>query len=387
MKLFALALVFASHTTMVSATSTFPAVSVSVQQDLGEKELAKNQRLASFPTGYAPCAGDAQSIKEAAYECLSTWKPAMKSYPSKVVYHFSPSLRAEQRTEITKATEFTLTRTQGFLDFMGQAPRFHLFFNIDGQKECERMAKSWKGTKTSNWIWERGVCSTDNNGGQSTGSSIRRTGSAMVNVSADRADWWIYHGMPHEVLVDFFGSSVEQILGSKPVALEVGQMWVFYLASRAAWQASGIQFLGESLEEYHSSLLPSGGSATWQPTVRDPRFCPQGNSIRATRCGAFDWSSLMAEHPWNYAVMDLASEFVTATFGPEWVQRTLWPAMVREYARGNGKYPIYQARGNFRAEMNNVAKRLWGGKWIDLENAIDRYVVSEFKLAGVTGLE
>jgi hypothetical protein len=201
--------------------------------------------------------------------------------------------------------------------------------------------------------------------------------------------------MPHEIMVDFFGPSVEKKLGSKTVGLEVGQRWVHYLASRAAWQAASIQGLDLELEScatptttrycgYHDNLVVVGGAATWRPSVSDPRFCPDGNSKRARRCGKFDWVSLSTERPYQYQVMDLASQFVTATFGPEWVQRTLWPAMVREYARANLKYPMYKARGNFRLEMDRVAKALWGGLWSDFETAIDAYVVSALESKGMT---
>ncbi|MFM8279517.1 MAG: hypothetical protein ACKN9R_04140, partial [Candidatus Limnocylindrus sp.] len=207
------------------------------------------------------------------------------------------------------------------------------------------------------------------------------------------ATWWTYYGMPHEIMVDFFGISVERRLGSKFVALEVGQLWVQYLASRAAWQAASIQGLGLDLEGcatqlqtrycgYHNNIRNWAGLpwATWKPTVADPRFCPQGDSLRARRCGKFDWESLLNEVPYQYTIMDLASQFVTAKFGPEWVQRILWPAMVREYEKSNSRYPMYKARGNFRIEMDRVAAKLWGGRWSDLETAIDTYVVSELGL-------
>lgn len=344
----------------------------------------------TFPTGFAPCANDAGTVKEAAYYCLRDWTPAMQTYPGKVVFHFSPSLGLEKQEEIKQMTFFTLERTQGFLDFSGFAPKFHLFFNIDGQKECEKMVKSWKGTKDLSWIWKRGVCSSAAAGGNATGSTVHRATAAIISVSAVGyfgADWWTYHGMPHEIMAAFFPQTTEEKLGSKILSLEVGQLWVQYLASRAAWQAAGIQVLEEDLDFYHNNLLPGGGIATWQPTVSDPRFCPQGRSIRARRCGTFDWEGLMSEFPWNYTVMDLASEFVTATFGPEWVQRTLWPAMVQEYSRTNEKDPVFGARGHFRAEMNRVAKRLWGGQWSDLEDAIDSYVVSALKAGGMSGLD
>ena len=353
--------------------------------------------LSAFPAGFASCAGSAMTVKEAAYNCLKNWRPAMSRYPGKVIFHFSPSLTQGEKDKIKEMTYFTLLRTKGFINFMGDAPDFHLFFNIDGKKQCKKMVKSWRGTRTLSWIWERGVCSRDYYGGQSTGSSIKGTSSAVINVlpasSFYGAEWWTYYGMPHEIMVDFFGPSVEKKLGSKTVGLEVGQRWVHYLASRAAWQAASIQGLDLELEScatptrycgYHNNLVVGGGAATWRPSVSDPRFCPDGNSKRARRCGKFDWVSLSTERPYQYQVMDLASQFVTATFGPEWVQRTLWPAMVREYARANLKYPMYKARGNFRLEMDRVAKALWGGLWSDFETAIDAYVVSALESKGMT---
>ena len=217
------------------------------------------------------------TVKEAAYNCLKNWQPAMSSYPGKVIFHFSPSLTQGEKDEIKEMTYFTLLRTKGFINFMGDAPEFHLFFNIDGKKQCKKMVKSWRGTRTLSWIWERGVCSTDYHGGQSTGSSIKGTSSAVISVRPEPffygAKFYTYYGMPHEIMVDFFESSVERKLGSKTVGLEVGQLWVHYLASRAAMQAASIQGLDLELEGcathpttkycgYHNNLVANGAAAT-----------------------------------------------------------------------------------------------------------------------------
>jgi hypothetical protein len=353
-------------------------------------ELNLAQTLSTFPTVFAECAGDAPTVKEAAYRCLRDWKPSMSTYPGKVVYHYDPSLTAEKAAQIREATQFALTRTGGFLKMMDTVPEFHMFVHTDNEQGCLARFRSWKGTRKLTWIFEekRGFCK--GNGGNGVGSAIPGTTSAQQKIYPGQGNDWessIYYIMPHEILSSFFGVSAEKKLGSQAASLEVGQLWVFYLGSRAAWQASGIQLQGDSLDEYHQGLLPAPGPATWKPTVRDPRFCPQGASVRSLRCGTFDWGSLMGEHPWNYTVIDLASQYVTAMFGPEWVQQTLWPTMVKQYVRSNRKYPIYQARGKFRSEMNRVAMTLWGGKWSDLENAIDAYVISESKSAGVTNLE
>jgi hypothetical protein len=390
MKLVAVALVALLNATSVTSTAGWADLRSPTLIAANQGNVATAQRLSSFPSTFAPCAAGATTVKEAAYNCLRDWQPAMTKYPGKVVYHYDPNLPAEKISQIREATNFALTRTAGFIDFMGFAPEFHMFVHTDSEQKCLERFRSWKGTRRLTWIFDtrRGFCSGD--GGNGVGSAIPGTTSAQQKIYSEAGNGWefsIYNIMPHEILSSFFGVAAEKRLGSQAVSLEVGQMWVFYLGSRAAWQASGIQLEGDTLEEYHQGLLPAPRAATWQPTLRDPRFCPQGSSMRATRCGSFDWSGLMAEHPWNYAVMDLGSQYVTAMFGPEWVQRKLWPAMVKEYARSNRAYPIYQARGKFRAEMNRVAKQLWGGQWSDLEDAIDQYVVSESKAAGVTGLD
>ena len=94
----------------------------------------------------------------------------------------------------------------------------------------------------------------------------------------------------------------------------------------------------------------------------------------------------MAEEPNNYALIDLASQYVTAKFGPEWVQRQLWPTEIR-YLWPVMKQGYVDGSGDFRPAIDRVAYRLWGGKWSDLETAIDAYAVSEWRKHGWTGLK
>ena len=137
-----------------------------------------------FPDGFAPCAGNAKTVKQAAYNCLRDWTPQRGEYQGEVVYHFSPSLSPTQQAQIKEVTMFTLSRTEGFVEFRGHSPEFHLFFNIDGKEECKRMFQSWGGTNKKTWLWDRegSLCTSDSYGGQSVGSDIRKTNSAGVNI-------------------------------------------------------------------------------------------------------------------------------------------------------------------------------------------------------------
>ena len=72
-----------------------------------------------FPTGFAPCAGNAETVKQAAYNCLRDWKPERGEYQGEVVYHFSPSLSPSRQAKIKEVTMFTLSRTEGFVEYMG----------------------------------------------------------------------------------------------------------------------------------------------------------------------------------------------------------------------------------------------------------------------------
>ena len=370
------------------ATAPVPSPTVSPVAEISPTPSPVVPLMDGFPTGFAPCAGNAKTVKQAAYNCLRDWKPERGEYQGEVVYHFSPSLSPSRQAKIKEVTMFTLSRTEGFVEYMGFSPEFHLFFNIDGKEECKRMFQSWEGTKNKTWLWDRegSLCTSDSHGGQSVGSDIRKTNSAGVNIQGDGIDWWIYHGMPHEILVSFFGVGSESVTGNQWRSLEIGQLWVHYLASRAAWQASGIQLLSETLDQYHDGLLPGPGKASWQPSVADPRFCPQPGSDMAMRCGKFDWGGLMAEEPNNYALIDLASQYVTAKFGPEWVQRQLWPTEIR-YLWPVMKQSYVDGSGDFRPAIDRVAYKLWGGKWSDLETAIDAYAVSEWRKHGWTGLK
>ena len=362
-----------------------------------------------IPKGYAPCANRARSVREAAYNCLRNWQGTARGYPSKVVYHFSSSLTSKQRAQIKIATQFALNRTQGMLDRTVfrlrpmTPPEYHVFFNIDGPNECQHLLKSWVGTRSNTWLWNPGkVCGEGyGGGGYWTTPSVPGTAAMIVSIADitlgidheifNQFDFWLYKGMQHEILASFFPFSNEGILRDKNEWYSIPQTWIIYLASRAPWQAGGIQLGGETLSQYHASLLPAPGVATWVPSVADPRWCPMDSQPRAQGCGLGSWwgefgvvPGVMQETPGGYKVMDLASQFVTAKFGPEWVQRTLRPTIIDVYTKANYKYPLWEAAGNFRSEMNEVARRLWGGKWSDLEEAIDAYVRGEWESAGVT---
>ena len=318
-----------------------------------------------LPTTFASCAGSAKSVKRAAYNCLRDWKPAMETYPGKVVYHFSPSITAAEKRAIREAAEFALVRAEGYVAALGYAPEFHVFYNMDDASECRKLLKSWPGTANIVWIYQQGgMCASDGFGGNGIGSSIPGTTSAGISTPRNHevySDWvfpfYTYQVLPHEIVSAFPDG-------------RLFPHWVWYAASRAAWQAAGIQILGDDLGAYHRGLLPEAGKATWQPTVKDPRFGPGP---------ALDWETLSDEIPWQYAVMDLGSQYVTAMFGPDWIQKVLYPVMLAE----SNSNP----NATFRAAADRVANQVWGGEWNDLESAVDTYVLDEFRKAGITGLE
>ena len=337
-----------------------------------------------LPTTFAPCAGNARTVKRAAYNCLRDWKPAMETYPGKVVYHFSPSITASEKAAIREATEFALVRAEGYITTAGFAPEFHLFYNMDDWKACKKLLKSWAGTADNTWLYagegvagSGALCSPNGFGGRGIDPSLPGTAVAAMSTPRNHevfGDWvfpyYTYRVLPHEVVSSMPFAIGESRLGSVWAGLNVAPRWIGYAASRAAWQSAGIQLLNDDLEDFHNGLLPQPGAATWQPTVSDPRFGPVPE----------DFQGLMSETPWVYAVMDLASQYMTAMFGPDWIQKVLFPIMVSEETHVNNITA-------FRLEADRVAQRLWGGKWSELESAVDDYVLSEFRAAGITGLE
>ena len=298
----------------------------------------------------------------------------MEKYPGKVVYHFSPSITASEKAAIREATEFALVRAEGYINTAGFAPEFHLFYNMDDWEACEALLKSWSGTADVEWLYagDFALCSPNGFGGNGIGSLLPGTTAAAISTPRNHENFWegtfayyTYRVLPHEVV-----SAMPYASRLGPVALNVAPRWIMYAASRAPWQAAGIQLLGDSLEDYHDDVIPQPGAATWQPTVSDARFGPWPEDLQ----------SLMSETPWFYAVVDLASQYMTAMFGPDWIQKTLFPIMIRE---DTGVDTI----NAFRREADRVAQRIWGGRWSDLESAVDEYVITEFRAAGITGLD
>ncbi len=346
--------------------------------------------MQGLPTSYATCAGEATSVKEAAYNCLRDWKPKMEKYPGKVVYHFSPSITASEKASIKEVTEFVLTRADPYIELAGYAPEFHVFYNMDSPKSCRRLYQSWAGTKNKSWLWERSgyQCSQGGWGGNGVGSDIPQTTSAGVSIprSDPKSDqrfgpsgewsnfeFYTYWVLAAEERYGFHGTASEVRYKNQIAYLDAFPYWVGYISGTAMGNASGIQLLNASLEQYHQVFVGSlsGRQATWQPTVTDRRFGP-GAQI--------DLPGLEAEVPWRYDIQFLATQYVTAMFGPEWVDRVLIPSLMRE----EGPLNDYDA---FQQKADRVAKMIWGGTWGEFEAAIDEYVISELKALGVKGLK
>ena len=338
-----------------------------------------------LPTTFAPCAGAAKTVKRAAYNCLRDWKPQMEKYPGKVVYHFSPSITASEKAAIREATEFALVRAEGYINTAGFAPEFHLFYNMDDWKACQKLLKSWRGTAEEPLAWEE-LCTLQGRGGRTLGSSIPK--SLGVAISTPRAtaqasdfSFHTYQVLPAEIVATMIFAVGETRLRRQASVIYVAPLWVEYAASMAAGRAAGIQLRGDSLTRYDLTQLPAPGRVTWQPTVSDPRFGPWP---------ATDWASLSSENPWQYSIMDRASQFMTAMFGPDWIQQTLYPIMLKYSARRamfNNDFTADQVTAAFREEANAVAQEIWGGTWGELEALIDAYATREFKSLGLTGLE
>lgn len=343
-----------------------------------------------LPTTFAPCAGNARTVKRAAYNCLRDWKPTMETYPGKVVYHFSPSITSDEKAAIREVTEFVLARAADYIELVGFAPEFHLFYNMDSPKVCKQQYQSWAGTMNKSWLWENGQCKSRGWGGNGIGSDIPQTTSAGVSIPRSdprtvnrfgpsgewsNFDFYTYWVLPAEARYGFIGSYSEFRFADQSTYLRALPYWITYISGTTMGNAAGIQMLNSSLEQYAVTTLSwralNGERATWQPSVADPRFGP-GSQI--------DLVSLEEEIPWRYDVQFLATQYITAMFGPEWIDQVLIPSLLSE----PGSLDDADA---FRDKADRVAAKVWGGTWGEFEAAIDEYVIAELKALGVTGLK
>jgi hypothetical protein len=348
--------------------------------------------MSDFPTGFAPCAGNAETVKQAAYNCLRDWKPGPHP-PATLVYHFSPSVSTQMQNKVKQAAEFTLDYATPTLKLLGYAPTYHIFVNGEGVESaagrawCKQAALSYAGTATQDWLWnspqQSGACTKEGVGGRGNPSTIPGHATAWITKGPDGwsngEDFWAFEVLPGELWA-VQGQYFETIVPDAPGVNEVQQRWVQYLAF-VAGRAAGVQLLGRDVEALSALNYEQNGrerAVTWQPTYHG-WLCPESASPRARSCGVVqDLPAAEAAIPWNYTLYNYAREYVLAKFGPAWIQEQLWPALAAEYGGQNSDY--YE-------EMDRVAYRLWGGTWSDIEEALDTYLISELKAEGFTGLK
>jgi hypothetical protein len=345
-----------------------------------------------FPTGFALCAGNAKTVKQAAYNCLRDWKPGPHP-PATLVYHFSPSVSTKMQNNVKKAAEFTLDYATPTLKLLGYAPTYHIFVNGEGVESaagrawCKQAALSYAGTATQEWLWarpqSRGACTKEGGGGRANPSTIPGHATAWITAGQDGwnggEDFWSLEVLPNELMGAMPQQYFDTVVPEAPGINEWTQRWVQYLG--VAGLVIAVQLLGQDAEAVHPRSLGHHGdnrAVTWQPTYHG-WLCPESDSPRAQSCGvAQDLPAAEAAIPWNYGVYAYAKEYVLAKFGPAWIQEQLWPALAAEYGGENSVY--YE-------EMDRVAYRLWGGTWSDIEEALDTYLISELKAEGFTGLK
>ncbi|MFM8404028.1 MAG: hypothetical protein ACKN98_05780, partial [Candidatus Limnocylindrus sp.] len=134
-----------------------------------------------------------------------------------------------------------------------------------------------------------------------------------------------------------------------------------------------------------NSLPIFAGRATWMPTFSHKDFCPgwvpyTGATTYTDSCTTEpDINWLVQQHPWNYTMYGRAMEFITAFFGVDWVQQWFFKTLAVEFQG--------QDKATFNLVHDKVARRMWGGKWSDLVERLDQYLLKELKRGGVTGLE
>ena len=346
-----------------------------------------------FPTGFAPCAGNAKTVKQAAYNCLRDWKLGPHP-PATLVYHFSPSVSTRMQNKVKQAAEFTLDYATPTLKLLGYAPTYHIFVNGEGVESaagrawCKQAALSYAGTATQDWLWnsprQSGACTKEGGGGRGNPSTIPGHKTAWITKGpygwAGGEDFWAFEVLPGElwgVQSQYFETIVPEFWWG---VHGVVQRWVQYLGF-VAGGAAGVQLLGQDANAVHARILEHHGgnrAVTWQPTYHG-WLCPEITNPRAQSCGAVhDLPAAEAAVPWNYTLYGYAREYILAKFGPAWIQEQLWPALAAEYGGENSDY--YE-------EMDRVAYRLWGGTWSDIEEALDAYLLAELKAEGFTGLK
>ena len=343
-----------------------------------------------FPTGFAPCAGNAKTVKQAAYNCLRDWKPGPHP-PATLVYHFSPSVSTRMQNKVKQAAEFTLDYATPLLTPLGYEPTYHIFVNGEGVESaagrawCKQEALGYAGTATQDWIWSRrgGACTTTGAGGRGAPSTIPGHATAWITKGLygwGDEDFWVFEVLPGELSLGTNAQYFKAINADAPLDNEVLQRWVQYLAGIAIG-AAAVQLLGRDVEAVHARVWKHdccNRAVTWQPTYHG-WLCPENDSPRAQSCGvAQDLPAAETALPRNYTLYNYAREYVLAKFGPAWVQEQLWPTLAAEYG---GESSVYYE------EMDRVAYRLWGGTWSDIEEALDAYLISELKAEGFTGLK
>ena len=374
------------------ATAPAPSPTASPVAEVSPTPTPVVPLMNGFPTGFAPCAGNAKTVKQAAYNCLRDWKPGPHP-PATLVYHFSPSVSTRMQNKVKQAAEFTLDYATPTLKLLGYAPTYHIFVNEEGVESaagrawCKQAALSYAGTATQDWIWNRpeqssGPCTTAGAGGRGIPSTIPGHAAAWITKGpygwAGGEDFWAFRVVPGElwaVQAQYF----EAIVPEAPGISAWTQRWVQYLGG--AGEAAVVQLLGQDVEALNEVILEHHGgnrAVTWQPTYHG-WLCPEGASPRAQSCGVVqDLPAAEAAIPWNYTLYGYARQYVLARFGPAWLQEQLLPALAAEYG---GEESVYYE------EMDRVAYRLWGGTWSDIEEALDTYLISELKAEGFTGLK
>jgi hypothetical protein len=347
-----------------------------------------------FPTGFAPCAGNAKTVQRAAYNCFQNWKPGPQP-PATLVYHFSPSVSTKMQNNVKRALEFTLDYSAPLLKLLSYEPTYHIFVNEEGVESaagrawCKREVLSYAGTATQDWLWnspqQSGVCTKEGGGGRGNPSTIPGHAAAWITKGPygwGNEDFWSLEVLPaelsHSIHGQLFGAMVPEFAWG---VQEVVQRWVQYLGPTALSQANGIRQLGQDVKAVSALIYEQNGrerAVTWQPTYHG-WLCPEITNPRAQSCGAVhDLPAAEAAIPWNYTLYGYAAQYVVAMFGTDWVGQSLWPALAAEYGGENSVY--YE-------DMDRVAYRLWGGTWSDIEEALDTYLLAELKAEGFTGLK
>jgi len=373
------------------ATAPAPSPTASPVAEVSPTPTPVVPLMDGFPTGFAPCAGKAKTVKQAAYNCLRDWKPGPHP-PATLVYHFSPSVSTRMQNKVKQAAEFTLDYATPTLKLLGYAPTYHIFVNEEGVESaagrawCKQAALSYPGTATQDWLWnspqQSGACTKEGGGGRGVPSTIPGHAAAWITKGpygwAGGEDFWAFRVVPGElwaVQAQYF----EAIVPGAPGISAWTQRWVAYLGG--AGEAAVVQLLRQDVEALNEVILEHHGgnrAVTWQPTYHG-WLCPEGASPRAQSCGVVqDLPAAEAAIPWNYTLYGYARQYVLARFGPAWLQEQLLPALAAEYG---GEESVYYE------EMDRVAYRLWGGTWSDIEEALDTYLISELKAEGFTGLK